>query len=49
LTQAALKAVKDDMHRMQSTNYLKATGLGACLLTNFGKPRVKFKRMVHGL
>ena len=46
-----LKAVKalDDMHRMQCTNYLKATGLQLCLLLNFGKPRLEIKRVVHGL
>ena len=37
------------MHRMQCTNYLKATGLQLCLLLNFGKPRLEIKRMVHGL
>ena len=46
-----LKAVKalDDTHRMQCTNYLKATGLQLCLLLNFGKPRLEIKRMVHAL
>jgi hypothetical protein len=32
---------------MPSANYLKATGLQLCLLLNFGKPRLKIKRMVH--
>jgi GxxExxY protein len=42
-----LKTVRalDDVHRMQSTNYLKATGL----LLNFGKPRLEIKRVVRGL
>jgi GxxExxY protein len=46
-----LKTVKalDDAHRMQCTNYLKATGLRLCLLLNFGKPRLEIKRVVHGL
>ena len=46
-----LKTVKalDDTHRMQCTNYLKATGLHLCLLLNFGKPRLEIKRVVHGL
>ena len=46
-----LKTVKvlADTHRMQCTNYLKATGLRLCLLLNFGKPRLEIKRMVHGL
>jgi GxxExxY protein len=39
----------DDAHRMQCTNYLKATGLRLCLLLNFGKPRLEIKRVVHGL
>jgi GxxExxY protein len=45
-----LKTVKtlDETHRMQCTNYLKATGL-LCLLLNFGKPRLEIKRVVHGL
>jgi GxxExxY protein len=46
-----LKAVRalDDAHRMQCTNYLKATGLRLCLLLNFGKPHLEIKRVVHGL
>jgi GxxExxY protein len=46
-----VKTVKalDDAHRMQCTNYLKATGLRLCLLLNFGKPRLEIKRVVHGL
>ena len=46
-----LKTVKalDDAHRMQCTNYLKATGLQLCLLFNFGKSRLEIKRVVRGL
>ncbi len=46
-----LKTVRalDDVHRMQCTNYLKATGLPLCLLLNFGKPRLEIKRVVRGL
>jgi GxxExxY protein len=46
-----LKTVRalDDSHRMQCTNYLKATGLRLCLLLNFGKPRLEIKRVVNGL
>jgi len=46
-----LKAVKalDNVHRAQSLNYLKATGLHLCLLLNFGKPRLEIKRIVRGL
>jgi len=46
-----LKTVKalDDAHRMQCTNYLKATGLHLCLLLNFGKSRLEVKRIVRGL
>ena len=39
----------DDVHRMQCTNYLKATGLPLCLLLNFGKLRLEIKRVVRGL
>jgi GxxExxY protein len=46
-----LKTVKElnDLHRMQCTNYLKATGLQLCLLLNFAKPRLEIKRVVRGL
>lgn len=46
-----LKTVKalDDAHRMQCTNYPKATGLLLCLLLNFGNPRMEIKRVVRGL
>jgi GxxExxY protein len=46
-----LKTVRalDDTHRMQCTNYLKATGLRLCLLLNFGKSRLEIKRVVNGL
>ena len=46
---AELKAVKalDRVHRAQSMNYLKATGLEACLLLNFGKPRLEIQRIVN--
>ncbi|WP_005036617.1 GxxExxY protein [Holophaga foetida] len=46
-----LKAAKalDDTHAAQCINYLKATGLDLCLLINFGKPRIEFKRIVLGL
>jgi GxxExxY protein len=44
-----LKTVKalDEAHRLQCTNYLKATGLQLCLLLNFGRPRLEIKRLVH--
>jgi len=47
----ALKTVKElgYVHRMQCTNYLKATGLSLCLLLNFVKPRLEIKRVVRGL
>jgi GxxExxY protein len=46
-----LKAVRalDDIHRAQCLNYLKATGLRLCLLINFGKPRLEFKRLARCL
>jgi GxxExxY protein len=45
-----LKAVKafDEVHMAQCLNYLKATGLKVCLLVNFGKPKLDFKRVVLG-
>ena len=44
-----LKAVKstDEVHTAQCLNYLKATGLKACLLINFGRPKLKVKRIVN--
>jgi len=46
-----LKTVKalEDAHRMQCTNYLKASGLRLCLLLNFGNSRLEIKRVVNGL
>lgn len=43
-----LKAVKalDDIHLAQCLNYLKATGIKVCLLINFGKPELEFRRVV---
>jgi GxxExxY protein len=43
-----LKAVKalDNVHMAQCLNYLKATGLGMCLLLNFGDPKLMIKRIV---
>lgn len=45
-----LKAMKDldDAHMAQCINYLKATGLTLCLLMNFAKPKLDFRRIVHG-
>lgn len=44
-----LKAVKafDEIHFVQCTNYLRATGLSVCLLINFGTPKTQIKRFVH--
>ena len=33
-------------HTAQALNYLRATGLDACLLINFGKPKVEIKRLL---
>jgi len=46
-----LKHVKDfePIHVAQCINYLKATGIKICLLINFGKERVEWKRLVHNL
>jgi GxxExxY protein len=42
-----LKAVSGltDEHLMQALNYLRATGLPACLLINFGTPRIQVRRL----
>jgi GxxExxY protein len=44
-----LKAVEElnTVHSAQCLNYLKATGLKICLLMNFGKTRVKVRRLVN--
>jgi len=46
-----LKHVKDfePVHMAQCLNYLRATGLKLCLLINFGKERVEWRRIVNGL
>jgi len=35
-------------HTAQCLNYLRASGLTVCLLINFQKPRVEWKRIVNG-
>ena len=35
-------------HTAQCMNYLKASGLTVCLLVNFQRPRVEWKRVVLG-
>ncbi len=42
-----LKSVStlNDDHMMQALNYLRASGLPACLLINFGTPRVQIRRL----
>ena len=42
-----LKAVSDltSEHLAQALNYLRATGLEACLLINFGKSRLQIRRL----
>jgi GxxExxY protein len=46
-----LKTVKEsgDVHRMQCTNYLRATGLALCEVLNFAKPRLEITRVARGL
>jgi GxxExxY protein len=46
-----LKACKalDEIHLAQCVNYLKATGIRICLLFNFAKPQLEFKRVVRNL
>ena len=38
-----------DAHRVQCTNYLKATGPQLRLPQTFGKPRLEIKRVANGL
>ena len=35
-------------HSAQCMNYLKTSGIGVCLLVNFHKPRVDWRRIVAG-
>ncbi len=35
-------------HTAQCINYLRASGRNVCLLVNFNKPKVEWKRIVHG-
>ncbi|MGO9093695.1 MAG: GxxExxY protein [Bryobacteraceae bacterium] len=35
-------------HMAQCLNYLRASGRTVCLLVNFQKPQVEWKRIVHG-
>lgn len=44
-----LKAVKilDPTHWAQCLNYLKATGFKVCLLMNFGRKKLEFRRIVN--
>ena len=35
-------------HLAQCLNYLRASGRMVCLLVNFQKPKVEWKRIVHG-
>jgi GxxExxY protein len=35
-------------HTAQCLNYLRASGRSLCLLVNFQKPKVEWKRLVHG-
>jgi GxxExxY protein len=37
------------MHESQCINYLKATRLNVCMLLNFGRPRVEYRRIVWSL
>jgi GxxExxY protein len=44
-----LKAVKilEPVHMAQCMNYLKATGFKVCLLMNFGRKKLEFRRVVN--
>jgi GxxExxY protein len=35
-------------HVAQCLNYLRASGLPVCLLVNFQKPKVEWRRILHG-
>jgi GxxExxY protein len=35
-------------HSAQCLNYLRATGLTLCLLVNFQKPKIEWRRIVYG-
>jgi len=35
-------------HTAQCINFLRASGLGLCLLVNFQKPKVEWKRIIYG-
>ena len=35
-------------HTAQCINYLRASGLGLCLLVNFQEPKVEWKRIIDG-
>lgn len=38
-----------DIHLAQCLNYLRATNLRLCLLMNFGRPKLQWRRVVHRL
>jgi GxxExxY protein len=38
-----------DEHIAQCLNYLRASGLSICLLVNFQRPKVEWKRIVRGI
>ncbi len=40
--------VRDDTHRVQRMNYLKATGLPLCFLRNVDNSRIEINPVVHG-
>jgi len=44
-----LKAIAnfEKIHTAQCINYLKATHIQVCMLLNFGKPRLDYKRIVN--
>jgi GxxExxY protein len=35
-------------HMAQCLNYLRASGLGLCLLVNFQRPKVEWRRIING-
>ncbi len=46
LVELKVARMLDNVHMAQCLNYLRASGLPACLLINFGRPKIEIKRLV---
>jgi pentose-5-phosphate-3-epimerase len=42
-----LVSAEANEHTAQCLNYLRASGRSVCLLVNFQRPKVEWKRIVH--